>query len=76
MNNLTYIVPPQGAILKATVFTHLIAIIVDAYTPVRSSKEMSSGISLVDPTLPARGRILRRWNLRVNAALRAEGVAS
>ena len=27
---------------------------------------MSSGISLLDPGLPARGRYLRRWNLRVN----------
>ena len=28
---------------------------------------MSSGISLLDPSLPARGPYLRRWNLRVNA---------
>ena len=28
---------------------------------------MSSGTSLLDPSLPARGPYLRRWNLRVNA---------
>ena len=30
---------------------------------------MSSGISLLDPSLPARGTSLRRWNLRVNATV-------
>lgn len=33
---------------------------------------MSSGISLLDPGLPARGRYLRRWNLRVNANISPE----
>ncbi|MCY4521329.1 MAG: hypothetical protein OXC13_11195 [Caldilineaceae bacterium] len=33
---------------------------------------MSSGISLLDPGLPARGRYLRRWNLRVNANVSLE----
>jgi predicted transcriptional regulator of viral defense system len=37
--------------------------------------EMSSGISLLDPTLPAKGSTLRRWNLRVNAAVGTEGAA-
>ena len=32
---------------------------------------MSSGISLLDPSLPARGTSLRRWNLRVNATVLA-----
>lgn len=30
------------------------------------TKEMSTGISLLDPTSPAKGQVLRRWNLRVN----------
>jgi predicted transcriptional regulator of viral defense system len=29
--------------------------------------KQSSGLSLLDPTVPSKGRILRRWNLRVNA---------
>lgn len=29
-------------------------------------KEMSTGISLLDPTSPPKGQVLRRWNLRVN----------
>ena len=37
---------------------------------------MSSGISLLDPTLGHEGRILRRWNLRLNAVLASEGAAS
>lgn len=34
---------------------------------------MSSGTSLLDPSLPARGPYLRRWNLRVNANVSFEG---
>ena len=30
---------------------------------------MSSGISLLDPSLPVRGTSLRRWNLRLNATV-------
>lgn len=30
------------------------------------TKEMSTGISLLDPTSPAKGQVFRRWNLRVN----------
>ncbi len=30
---------------------------------------MSSGISLLDPSAPKKGRFLRRWNLRINVAL-------
>lgn len=30
---------------------------------------MSSGISLLDPSAPKKGRFLRRWNLRLNVAL-------
>lgn len=30
---------------------------------------MSSGISLLDPSAPKRGRFLRRWNLRLNVVL-------
>lgn len=30
-------------------------------------KEMSSGITLLDPTSPTKGQVLRRWNLRINA---------
>ena len=33
---------------------------------------MSSGTSLLDPSLPARGPYLRRWNLRVNANISLE----
>jgi len=32
-------------------------------------KAMSSGISLLDPSAPRKGRFVRRWNLRVNVAL-------
>ena len=34
---------------------------------------ISSGTSLLDPSLPARGPYLRRWNLRVNATVSLEG---
>ena len=40
----------------------------------RSSK--SAGISLLDPSLPARGSTQRRWNLKVNATVQAASVAS
>ena len=32
-------------------------------------KEMSTGLSLLDPTAKPAGRILKRWNLRVNATV-------
>jgi predicted transcriptional regulator of viral defense system len=32
-------------------------------------KAMSSGISLLDPNAPRKGRFVRRWNLRVNVSL-------
>lgn len=32
-------------------------------------KAMSSGISLLDPGAPRKGRFVRRWNLRINVAL-------
>ena len=32
-------------------------------------ESMSSGISLLDPSLPVRGTSLRRWNLRANATI-------
>lgn len=34
-----------------------------------SRKAMSSGISLLDPGAPRKGRFVRRWNLRVNVTL-------
>ena len=34
-------------------------------------KLKSSGYSKLDPTLPLKGKILRRWNLRINANLEA-----
>ena len=44
---------------------------------IRASRiRMSSGYSLLDPTLPPSGRILRRWNLRLNARLTAEGASN
>jgi len=38
-------------------------------------KAMSSGISLLDPTAPRKGRFLRKWNLRINVALYLEQAA-
>ncbi len=32
-------------------------------------RSKSAGVSLLDPSLPPKGPVLRRWNLRVNAAL-------
>lgn len=32
-------------------------------------KEISSGISLLDPTAPQKGRFMRKWNLRINVTL-------
>ena len=32
-------------------------------------KGMSSGISLLDPSAPRKGRFVRRWNLRINVTL-------
>jgi len=32
-------------------------------------KEISSGMSLLDPNAPRKGRFVRRWNLRVNVVL-------
>lgn len=37
---------------------------------------ISSGITLLDPTMRATGHIVKRWNLRVNAHLREAGRAS
>ena len=37
---------------------------------------VSAGISRLDPGMPARGRIVSRWNLRVNATIAAEAAAS
>lgn len=34
-------------------------------------KAISSGISLLDPSAPRKGRFVRRWNLRVNVTLNA-----
>ncbi len=36
-------------------------------------KEMSAGLSLLDPTAKPAGRILKRWNLRVNATVAKTG---
>ena len=36
---------------------------------------MSSGISLLDPSMSVRGRILRRWNIRLNATIAVKGGA-
>jgi predicted transcriptional regulator of viral defense system len=33
------------------------------------TKAISSGISLLDPTATRKGRIIRKWNLRINVAL-------
>ncbi len=52
--------------------------VTDTRAPVliKASKTgVSSGISLLDPSLPARGPILTRWNLRVNATIVPERVA-
>ena len=35
----------------------------------RCREGMSSGVGLLDPTSPARGPILRKWNLRVNSSV-------
>lgn len=34
-------------------------------------KSRSAGVSLLDPTLPKKGRVVRRWNLLLNASLEA-----
>ena len=39
-------------------------------------KGASSGVSLLDPSLPAQGPVLRRWNLRVNGTIQSETVDS
>lgn len=39
-------------------------------------KAMSTGVTLLDPTAAARGRIVKRWNLRVNVDLRKAEHAS
>lgn len=36
-------------------------------------KGMGAGISLLDPTIPTRGPVLRRWNLRLNVELVTKG---
>ena len=40
------------------------------------AREKSSGIVLLDPTAPRKGRILRRWNLQINVAGIEEGYTS
>ena len=35
-------------------------------------EQMSSGISLLDPSMPSRGPTRRRWNLRLNATILSE----
>ena len=42
----------------------------------RCQDGMSTGTSLLDPSLPAEGRYLRRWNLRVNANVSSGGYFS
>jgi len=39
-------------------------------------KEISSGISLLDPGAPRKGRFMRRWNLRINVILDLSEAAS
>jgi predicted transcriptional regulator of viral defense system len=39
-------------------------------------KEISSGISLLDPGAPQKGRFMRRWNLRINVTLDLSEAAS
>lgn len=39
-------------------------------------KGVSSGVSLLDPGMPAQGPVLRRWNLRVNGTIPSESAAS
>ena len=36
---------------------------------------MSSGVSLLDPSLSRKGRVLRRWNLQLNATIVTSGAA-
>ncbi len=36
----------------------------------RSARELSRGVSLLDPSAPARGRSVSRWNLRLNVDVR------
>jgi len=36
------------------------------------TKGISSGISLLDPSLPYKGSVLKRWNLVINATLKNE----
>lgn len=38
----------------------------------QSLKHKSAGLSLLDPSIRRRGRVLKRWNLRVNADLHEE----
>ena len=38
-------------------------------------KAVSSGISLLDPSAPKRGRFIRRWNLRINVVLDLDEIA-
>ena len=35
---------------------------------------MSAGVTLLDPSLPSKGSVSRRWNLKVNAVLETEGI--
>jgi len=40
----------------------------------RAGREISRGVSLLDPSAPARGRILTRWNLRLNVDVKRPGL--
>lgn len=37
-------------------------------------KNVSSGYSNLDPSLPPKGKLLRKWNLRINASLKLENI--
>lgn len=39
-------------------------------------KEISSGISLLDPSAPRKGRFTRKWNLRINVVLEEDELVS
>ena len=44
---------------------------------VRACREqLSSGISLLDPSMPGQGPTRRRWNLRLNATILSERIES
>lgn len=68
-----------GRLGNRTVFKRLGYIIevlrLDAVELARECRErMSAGMSLLDPSLPRRGKFRRRWNLQLNAAILPERV--